>query len=197
MHSAGAGFFVSDQATFWSRKTPYSLGGVVGWKGPRGRPLERGPGNVVLWLCAILMAVEMVVANGSFCFLFFGPEGEPNPGPWILGPTEIACATNWAISAFPDREQEGNDTECTALLDTDKQVDCQRAALVAKDRRGCSTLEQPLEEVDKPGRHALVPSRCENKLMLDRVKGLLEVKEEEIVGVTTLDPIMEFISHAP
>ena len=43
----------------------------------------------------------MVVANGSFCFLFFGPEGEPNPGPWILGPTEIACATNWAISAFP------------------------------------------------------------------------------------------------
>ena len=47
------------------------------------------------------MAVEMVVANGSFCFLFFGPEGEPNPGPWILGPTEIACATNWAISAFP------------------------------------------------------------------------------------------------
>ena len=47
------------------------------------------------------MAVEMVVANGSFCFLFFGPEKEPNPGPWILGPTEIACATNWAISAFP------------------------------------------------------------------------------------------------
>ena len=43
----------------------------------------------------------MVVANGSFCFLFFGPEKEPNPGPWILGPTEIACATNWAISAFP------------------------------------------------------------------------------------------------
>ena len=100
-HSAGAGFFVSDQATFWSRKTPYSLGGVVGWKGPWGRPLERVPGNVVLWLCAILMAVEMVVANGSFCFLFFGPEKEPNPGPWILGPTEIACATNWAISAFP------------------------------------------------------------------------------------------------
>ena len=76
----------------------------MGWKGPRGRPLERGPGNVVLWLCAILMAVEMVVANGSFCFLFFGPEGEPNPGPWILGPTEIACATNWAISAFPGPE---------------------------------------------------------------------------------------------
>jgi hypothetical protein len=41
------------------------------------------------------------VANGSFCFLFFGPEKESNPGPWILGPTEIACATNWAISAFP------------------------------------------------------------------------------------------------
>ena len=74
----------------------------MGWKGPWGRPLERVPGNVVLWLCAILMAVEMVVANGSFCFLFFGPEGEPNPGPWILGPTEIACATNWAISAFPN-----------------------------------------------------------------------------------------------
>ena len=101
VHSAGAGFFVSDQATFWSRKTPYSLGGVVGWKGPWGRPLERVPGNVVLWLCAILMAVEMVVANGSFCFLVFGPEKESNPGPWILGPTEIACATNWAISAFP------------------------------------------------------------------------------------------------
>ena len=76
----------------------------MGWKGPRGRPLERGPGNVVLWLCAILMAVEMVVANASFIFCFFCPvqirEGI-EPGPWILGPTEIACATNWAISAFP------------------------------------------------------------------------------------------------
>ena len=50
----------------------------MGWKGPRGRPLESGPGKVVLWLCAILMAVEMVVANGSFCFLFFGPVKRRN-----------------------------------------------------------------------------------------------------------------------
>ena len=37
-------------------------------------------GNVVLWLCAILMAVEMVVANGSFCFLFFWSREGIEPG---------------------------------------------------------------------------------------------------------------------
>ena len=55
------------------------------------------------------MAVEMVVANGSFCFLFFGPEKESNPGPWILGPTEIACA----IRLFPHSPDRQTETEGT------------------------------------------------------------------------------------